>query len=85
MNCPAINLLCDAVSSVNVYPAGYNGGGLDGKTSAGSGDLLVVKYGSGGIKQWTQQLGNSSYDHGNGITRDSSGNVYVTGLYSWWS
>jgi len=28
---------------------------------------------------WTQQLGNSSQDYGNGVTTDSSDNIYVTG------
>ena len=30
-------------------------------------------------KQWTKQLGTSSYDVGDGVTTDSSGNIYVTG------
>ena len=34
---------------------------------------------SSGTKQWTKQLGTSSYDIGNGVTTDSSGNIYVTG------
>ena len=34
----------------NVYVTGYNGGGLDGNTNAGSEDLFMVKYDSGGIK-----------------------------------
>ena len=29
---------------------------------------------------WTKQLGTSSLDSGNGVTTDSSGNIYVTGL-----
>ena len=45
----------------NVYVTGHTNGGLDGNTNAGSSDLFVVKYDSGGIKQWTQQLG-TSYD-----------------------
>ena len=30
-------------------------------------------------KQWTKQLGTSTYDLGNGVTTNSSGNIYVTG------
>ena len=30
-------------------------------------------------KQWTEQLGTSSYDSGEGVTTDSSGNIYLTG------
>ena len=29
---------------------------------------------------WTKQLGTSSNDGGNGVTTDSSGNIYGTGL-----
>ena len=30
-------------------------------------------------KQWTKQLGTSKDDRGNGVTTDSSGNIYLTG------
>ena len=66
-------------SSGNVYVTGYTSGALDGNTSAGDRDLFVVKYNSSGVKQWTKQLGTSSYEVGRGITSDSSGNIYVTG------
>jgi len=65
-------------SSGNVYVTGYTRGALDG-SNAGSSDLFVVKYDNAGAKQWTKQLGTSSYDAASGITTDSSGNVYVTG------
>ena len=67
-------------SSGNVYVTGGTKGGLDGNTSAGNTDLFVVKYNSSGTKQWTKQLGSSGRDSANGITIDSSGNVYVTGV-----
>jgi hypothetical protein len=67
-------------SSGNVYVTGGTSHGLDGNTSAGSNDLFVVKYDSSGAKQWTQQLGTSTLDYANGISTDSSDNVYVTGL-----
>ena len=38
-------------SSGNVYAAGYTEGALDGNTSSGSYDLIVVKYNSDGVKQ----------------------------------
>ena len=66
-------------SSGNVYVTGGTKGGLDGNTSAGNTDLFVVKYNSSGTKQWTKQLGSSGLDSANGITIDSSGNVYVAG------
>ena len=66
-------------SSDNVYVTGNTGGGLDGNTSAGNGDLYVVKYNSSGTKQWTKQLGTSGRDTAYGVATDSSDNVYVTG------
>jgi hypothetical protein len=69
-------------TSGNVYVTGHTNGGLDGNTNAGSSDLFVVKYDSGGIKQWTQQLGTAYDDYAQGIATDTSGNVYVTG-YTW--
>jgi hypothetical protein len=66
---------------------GYTSGlenyiGLDGNTSLGSTDIFLVKYNSSGTKQWTKQLGTNSMDSGNGVTTDSSGNIYVTGSTS---
>jgi len=66
-------------SSGNIYVTGKTGGGLDGNTSSGGYDIFLVKYNSSGTKQWTKQLGTSSSDSGNGVTTDSSGNIYVTG------
>jgi len=36
-------------------------------------------FGQSNTKQWTKQLGTSSDDRVNGVTTDSSGNIYVTG------
>ena len=58
---------------------GYTYGDLDGNTSSGGQDIILVKYNSSGTKQWTKQLGTSSNDVGNGVTTDSSDNIYVTG------
>jgi len=58
---------------------GYTSGGIDGNTSSGDDDIFLVKYNSSGTKQWTKQLGTSSSDSGNGVSTDSSGNIYVTG------
>ena len=66
-------------SSDNIYVTGYTEGGLDGNTNSGERDIFLVKYNSSGTKQWTQQLGTSSYDYGRGVTVDSSDNIYVTG------
>jgi hypothetical protein len=58
---------------------GGTDGYLDGNTYSGEGDIFLVKYNSSGTKQWTKQLGTSSTDKGDGVTTDSSGNIYVTG------
>ena len=67
-------------SSDNIYVTGYTGGGLDGNTNSGTTDLFLVKYNSSGTKQWTQQLGTSSDDKGEGVTVDTSYNIYVPGF-----
>ena len=50
-----------------------------GNTNSGLYDLILVKYNSSGVKEWPQQLGSSSSDDGQGVTVDSSNNIYVTG------
>ena len=69
-------------SSGNIYVTGGTEGGLDGNTSAGSRDIFLIKYNNSGTKQWTKQLGTSGSDEAQGITSDSSGNVYLTGYTS---
>ena len=59
--------------------AGFTNGGLDGNTSSGGYDILLVKYNSGGSKQWLQQFGSSKNDMGLEVNVDSKGNIYVTG------
>ena len=38
-------------SSDNIYVTGYTGGGLDGNTTSGNHDIVLVKYNSTGTKQ----------------------------------
>ena len=66
-------------SSGNVYVTGITSGAFGGG-NVGSYDLILVKYNSAGVKQWTKQHGTSSWDEARGIATDSSGNVYVTGF-----
>ena len=66
-------------SSDNIYVTGYTEGGLDGNTNSGEKDIFLVKYNSSGTKLWSQQLGTPTFEEANGVTVDSSDNIYVTG------
>jgi len=67
--------------SGNLYIAGYTSGNLDGQTLAGTQDLFVTKYDTGGAKQWTRLLGASGSDTlAFGAALDGAGNVYATGI-----
>jgi outer membrane protein assembly factor BamB len=67
-------------SSGNVFVGGNTNGGLDGTPLTGTADLFVTKYNAYGVKQWTQQLGDSGkVTFGWGVATDSSGNVFVGG------
>ena len=68
-------------SSDNIYIAGWTEGDFDGHTFVvgGSHDYFVVKYNTSGAKQWSKLFGDNSEDKANGITTDSSGNIYITG------
>jgi len=64
----------------NVFVVGYTTGDLDGNTMTGTQDSFVTKYNASGVKQWTQQLGDSGQvTCGIGVATDSSGNVFVGG------
>jgi hypothetical protein len=44
-------------SSGNIYVAGDTSGSLDGNQRTGASDFFFTKYGTGGVKQYTKQLG----------------------------
>jgi hypothetical protein len=50
--------------------------------NSGLNDVVIVKYNTNGLVQWATSIAGSSTDNGNGIAVDTSGNVYVTGIYS---
>jgi hypothetical protein len=76
-------------SSGNVYTTGYFQGTADfdpgaataNLTSAGSADIFVSKLDSSGNYVWAKRMGGTSSDIANGISVDSSGNVYTTGYF----
>jgi hypothetical protein len=74
-------------SSGNVYITGSSDttwqgdGGVDPlHPYSGNSDVVVLKLTSAGAYQWHTFYGSGSYDYGNGIAVDGSGNVYITGL-----
>jgi hypothetical protein len=56
--------------------------GTDTFINTGVFDLFVVKYDAGGNIIWAKGVGGTSSDGGNSITSDTSGNVFVTGLFA---
>lgn len=77
--------------SGNLYAAGYTtstapcgfGNGVTATGTNGSGNTLLVKYNSAGLAQWAQTLTAGSYESSfNGVTIDSSGNLYAAGYTS---
>ena len=68
-------------SSDNLYVTGKTNYYMDNNTypAFGGYDTFLVKYNSSGEKQWAQQLGTDTDDQGEGVTVDSSDNIYVIG------
>jgi hypothetical protein len=70
-------------NSGNVYITGSTRGALPGNTNLGgslSEDAFIAKYNPNGTPLWIKQFGTNGDDSANGISADSSGNVYVTGF-----
>ncbi|MBN8694353.1 MAG: SBBP repeat-containing protein [Bacteroidetes bacterium] len=74
----------------NIYSTGYfqgtvdfnPGPGVSNFSSSGSTDIYVLKLDANGNYLWSQSIGGSGQDVGQGITTDGSGNVYTTGYFN---
>jgi fibronectin type 3 domain-containing protein len=51
-------------------------------TSAGAGDVFVVKYSATGQHLWSQRFGGTADDVAQGVAVDAAGNVFVTGYFT---
>lgn len=71
------NLAID--SKGNVLVTGVTDGNLDGNINAGWFDIFLVKFDGNGEKQWSKQLGGTSYDSADNIAIDADGNAYIIG------
>lgn len=70
----AVDLLGD------VHVAGDTNGALDGNLLTGANDFFITRYNAIGIKLYTKQLGvAAATTHGNDVSADAAGSVYITG------
>ncbi len=66
-------------SNNNIFLTGQTNNSLGG-SNAGSYDTWVAKFDTNGNQVWTKQLGTPEFDQGLGISSDSVGHLYVTGI-----
>jgi len=64
----------------NVYVVGQADGAITGKTPQVGIDGFIAKLDRAGTLLWSSQFGSSTADTPGGISVDSSGNVFITGL-----
>lgn len=64
----------------NSYITGSTDGDLSGSGNAGGNDVFIVKYDSLGNMQWIRQTGSIMNEDGYGISVDSNGNTYISGV-----
>jgi Ig-like domain-containing protein/beta-propeller repeat-containing protein len=70
----------------NIYVAAHFGGsitvGTNSLTSAGSTDIVLVKYNSALNPVWAKKIGNAGEDRARGLIRDAANNLYLLGSVS---
>lgn len=66
--------------SGNSYVTGYTDGDLTGTGNTGGDDAFIAKFDALGNMLWIRQPGSLMNDNGNGVTVDSSGNSYISGV-----
>jgi len=83
-----VAFVCTTDGSGNVFIAGASsstlgiatGGAHQNVFGGGTSDAFLVKFNSGGVRQWATYYGGSGNESGYGCAADGSGNVYLTGL-----
>lgn len=66
-------------ASGNIYLTGYTASDLDGQTNSGQRDAFLTKLDSTGNVLWTRLFGGASYEYGEAIALDSTGNIWIGG------
>jgi len=69
------------VTGAFVGTVDFGGGALT--SVSGTNDVFVAKYTSAGAHVWSKSFGSTGDDRGNGVAVDSSGNVVVTGYFTY--
>lgn len=73
-------------SASNVYIAGYYSGTIDFGGGIlpqfGASDIYLAKFNSSGAYQWANHYGGTGTDRGQALAVDSSGNVFLAGIFT---
>lgn len=80
---PSVYVTGDFENTIDADGRGVNGAGAGSATltSAGNDDVLILQLDSSGVLVWAEAIGGAYYDTGDGLARDSSNNIYVSGQY----
>jgi hypothetical protein len=64
----------------SIFVAGNTGGVIAGQTGSGDDDAFIAKIGPDGTEQWVRQFGSAALDGITGLSVDSTGGVYASGV-----